>query len=59
MPLLIIVIGILLLFLLIAGLKLNAFLAFVIVSLLVGVAEGMDFLAVIQSIQNGIGNTLG
>jgi Gnt-I system high-affinity gluconate transporter len=59
MPLLIVVIGILLLFLLIAGLKLNAFLAFVIVSLLVGVAEGMDFLGVIQSIQNGIGNTLG
>jgi Gnt-I system high-affinity gluconate transporter len=59
MPLLIVVIGILVLLLLIAGLKLNAFLAFVIVSLLVGVSEGMDFLDVIQSIQNGIGNTLG
>ncbi len=59
MPLIIVVFGILLLFLLIAGLKLNAFLAFVIVSLFVGVAEGMNFIAVTQSIQNGIGNTLG
>ncbi len=59
MPLIVVVFGILLLFLLIAGLKLNAFLAFVIVSLFVGVAEGMNFIAVTQSIQNGIGNTLG
>ncbi len=47
------------LFLLIARFKLNAFIAFIIVSLLVGVAEGMDFLKVVDSIQNGLGKTLG
>ena len=59
MPLLIVILGIVLLFLLIARLKLNAFIAFIIVSLLVGVAEGMDFLKVVDSIQNGLGKTLG
>lgn len=59
MPLLIVIFGIVLLFLLIARLKLNAFIAFIIVSLLVGVAEGMDFLKVVDSIRNGLGETLG
>ncbi|WP_373518320.1 gluconate:H+ symporter [Pricia sp.] len=59
MPLAIVIAGIILLFILIARFKLNAFIAFIIVSLLVGVAEGMDFLTTIKSIQNGIGNTLG
>ncbi len=59
MPLAIVIAGIILLFILIARFKLNAFIAFIIVSLLVGVAEGMDFLTAIKSIQNGIGNTLG
>ncbi len=59
MPLFIVIAGILLLFLLIARFKLNAFIAFIIVSLLVGVAEGMDLLKVVDSIQKGIGNTLG
>lgn len=59
MPLLIVVLGIVLLFLLIARLKLNAFISFIIVSLLVGVAEGMDLLEVLSSIQNGVGKTLG
>lgn len=59
MPLLIVVLGILLLFLLIARFKLNAFIAFLIVSLAVGIAEGMELEALIQSIQNGIGSTLG
>lgn len=59
MPLAIVIAGIILLFILIARFKLNAFLAFIIVSLLVGVAEGMDFLTTIESIQKGIGNTLG
>lgn len=59
MPLLIVIAGILLLFLLIARFKLNAFIAFIIVSLLVGLAEGMDLLKVVDSIQRGIGNTLG
>ncbi|MGB5204045.1 gluconate:H+ symporter [Eudoraea sp.] len=59
MPLLIVIIGILLLFILIAKFKLNAFITFIIVSLFVGIAEGMTLENVVQSIQNGIGNTLG
>ncbi|MCM4172069.1 gluconate transporter [Arenibacter sp. TNZ] len=59
MPLLIVVLGLILLFLLIAKFKLNAFISFIIVSLAVGIAEGMELQGVIQSIQNGIGNTLG
>lgn len=59
MPLVIVIAGIILLFILIARFKLNAFLSFVVVSLFVGVVEGMGFLKVIQSIQTGIGTTLG
>lgn len=59
MPLFIVIIGILLLFLLIAQFKLNAFISFIIVSLVVGVAEGMEFLMVLDAIQKGIGKTLG
>jgi Gnt-I system high-affinity gluconate transporter len=59
MPLLIVILGIILLFLLIAVFKLNAFISFVIVCLLVGILQGMELNSVIQSIQTGIGNTLG
>lgn len=59
MPLAIVIGGICLLFLLIARFKLNAFISFIIVSLLVGVAEGMEVLEVVDSIQNGLGKTLG
>ncbi len=59
MPLLIVILGIFLLFILIARFKLNAFITFIIVSLFVGIAEGMDLENVVESIQNGIGNTLG
>ncbi|AYN69369.1 gluconate transporter [Euzebyella marina] len=59
MPLAIVIAGIILLFILIAKFRLNAFISFIIVSLLVGVAEGMDFLTVSESIQKGIGSTLG
>ena len=59
MPLIIVISGILLLFVLIARFKLNAFIAFILVSLLVGIAEGMELETVVISIQNGIGNTLG
>ena len=59
MPLLIVVGGILLLFLLIVRFKLNAFITFIIVSLLVGLAEGMSLENLVDSIQNGIGSTLG
>ncbi len=59
MPLAIVIIGIVLLFILIAQFKLNAFISFVLVSLFVGVAEGMDVIAVVDSIQTGLGKTLG
>ena len=59
MPLLIVIGGILVLFLLVVRFKLNAFLAFILVSLGVGLAEGMPLSSLITSIQNGIGNTLG
>ncbi|QCW98615.1 gluconate transporter [Aggregatimonas sangjinii] len=59
MPIVIVCIGILFLFLLIAHFKLNAFIAFILVSLFVGVAEGMDILKVVASIQTGLGKTLG
>lgn len=59
MPLLIVVVGIVLLFLLIAVFKLNAFLSFVLVCLFVGLFQGMSLDVVIQSIQTGVGNTLG
>jgi Gnt-I system high-affinity gluconate transporter len=59
MPILIVVFGIIVLLLLIMGLRVNAFLALILVALGVGVAEGMPLLDVVQSIQAGVGNTLG
>ncbi|SHG25250.1 gluconate:H+ symporter [Flagellimonas flava] len=59
MPIIIALIGILLLFILIARVKLNAFLAFIIVCLFVGIAQGMELEGLVKSIQRGIGNTLG
>lgn len=59
MALLIVIAGILLLFALIAWLKLNSFLSFIIVCLFVGLLMGMAPLAIVASIQKGIGSTLG
>ncbi len=59
MPIVIVIIGILILFLLIARFKLNAFIAFILVSLFVGVANNMEILQVVDSIQTGLGKTLG
>ena len=59
MPLFIVILGIFLLFALIAYFKLNAFISFIMVSLFVGIAEGMEPVTVIDSIQKGIGNILG
>ncbi len=59
MPLFIISLGIILLFLLIIFFRINAFIAFILVSLSVGIAQGMDLIHVIESIEKGIGNTLG
>jgi Gnt-I system high-affinity gluconate transporter len=54
-----VILGISLLLLLILIFKLNAFLAFVIVSLAVGLAVGMNLEQAVLSIEKGIGNTLG
>lgn len=59
MPLLFVILGILLLFYLIAVKKLNAFISFIIVCLLVGILQKMELNAIIDSIQKGIGSTLG
>jgi Gnt-I system high-affinity gluconate transporter len=59
MPLVIVIIGILLLVLLIGYFKINAFIAFIVVSIGIGLAEGMPATAVSQAVQTGIGNILG
>ena len=59
MPLFIVIFGIGILFLLIVKLKLNPFITFIIVSLFVGIAQGMEPVSVVASIQKGIGSILG
>jgi Gnt-I system low-affinity gluconate transporter len=51
--------GIFLLFYLVIQAKLHAFVALLLVSLLVGMAAGMPFESIIRSIQQGMGGTLG
>ncbi len=59
MPLLIVVLGICLLLVLILVFKFDSFISFVIVSLLVAIAEGMTIDEAVVSIEKGIGNTMG
>ncbi len=59
MPIAIVIAGILILFLLIAHFKLNAFISFILVSLFVGVGNQMEVLDVVKSIETGLGKTLG
>ncbi len=59
MSIVLVVIGIILLIVLIIGLKYNPFVAFIIASIFVGIAEGMKSADVITAIQQGIGDTLG
>ncbi len=59
MPLLIVVLGICLLLVLILVFKFDSFVSFVIVSLLVALAEGMSIGDAVVSVQNGIGSTMG
>jgi len=59
MPLFIVALGIFLLLVLIIIFKINAFIAFTIVSLTVGVAEGMPLVKAVLSVQQGMGETLG
>ncbi|WP_312239443.1 gluconate:H+ symporter [Pantoea sp.] len=59
MPITIIVLGVILLLVLMIVFKVNGFIALIFVSAVVGIAEGMAPLAVMASIQKGIGSTLG
>jgi Gnt-I system high-affinity gluconate transporter len=59
MPILIVILGICLLLILILAVKLNSFLAFIIVSLAVALAEGMSVESAVISIEKGIGSTMG
>lgn len=59
MSLLILIASILLLLVLISGAKLNAFIALSISAFFVGILKGMPFTDLINSIQQGIGSTLG
>ena len=59
MPLFILLLGIVILILLITVVKLDTFISFVIVSVGVGLAEGMKPDDLIRSVETGIGSTLG
>jgi len=59
MPLIVISLGIVLLFFLIVYFRLNAFIAFVLVTIGIGIGQGMPLQTIIKSIETGIGNTLG
>ena len=59
MPLVIVFFGILLLFLLITLFKFNGFISFILVAIGIGIAQGMQLNNIVNSIENGIGNTLG
>lgn len=59
MALIIVLMSILLLVLLVAGFRLNTFIAFLVVCLFMGLALKMDINTITQSITTGIGKTLG
>ena len=59
MPLLWVVVGVTLMLALMLVVKLDAFFALLITSIVVGLLNGMDLLGALQSILKGIGNTMG
>ena len=59
MSFIILLIGIILLVLLITWAKLNAFLAFIVVSILIGLFNGMNMPAITAAMEKGIGDILG
>lgn len=59
MPIISITIGVALLLVLMMVCKLNAFISLIIVSLAVGVLEGMTPIEAVESIETGLGSTLG
>lgn len=59
MPILSICLGVGFLLLLMIGFKLNAFIALILSAIVVGLLEGMSPLDAVESVQNGLGGTLG
>lgn len=59
MPLLLTLIALVLLILLIAWLKIDTFISFLLVSILLGLTSGLDVSQITTAIQSGIGSTLG
>lgn len=59
MPLLLAILGILVLILLITWVRLDTFISFVIVSVSIGLAAGLDIHRITDAIQRGIGNIMG
>ena len=59
MPIIVVSLGILLIFLLIVLFRVNAFISFIIVTIGIGIGQGMKLDIIINSIEKGIGNTLG
>lgn len=59
MPLFIVFVGVMLLLVLMIKFKVNGCISLILVSLVVGVAEGMNPSMVVTSVQNGVGSTLG
>ncbi|TKC19085.1 gluconate:H+ symporter [Robertmurraya kyonggiensis] len=59
MPLIALALGIVILFVLVIVFKLNAFLSLIISAIIVGLFQGMDPLAIVTSIETGLGGTLG
>ena len=59
MSFIILLAGIILLILLITWAKLNAFLAFLIVSILIGLCNGLNLESAASAMEKGIGNILG
>lgn len=59
MPIISVTLGVALLLVLMMAFKLNAFISLIIVSLVVGVLEGMTPIQAVESIEAGLGGTLG
>lgn len=59
MSFIILIIGIVLLILLITWAKFNPFLSFIIVSIVIGLLNGMNMIAIMDSLQKGMGDLLG
>lgn len=59
MPLLIVLAGVVLLLILMLAFRLNGFISLIVVSIGVGLCEGMPLLNVVTSVKTGVGSTLG